>query len=82
MPDRTERGNNVSVGPGGLSITFAKPFYAVPAIGVTINDSLQGDYYRLSSQARTGFTVNVYDSLGAGAARNIDWMAVGYGGEE
>jgi len=82
MPDRTERGNNVSVADTGLSVTFGKPFKVTPAIGVTVNNMATGDYYALSAQTRSGFTVNIYDSLGAGVARNIDWMAAGYGGEE
>ena len=82
MPDRTERGNNVSVGAGGLVITFARPFKDTPAIGVTVNNMAAGDYYVVSLQSRTGFTVNIYDSGGVGVARIVDWMAAGYGGEE
>jgi hypothetical protein len=82
MPDRTERGNNVAVADTGLTVAFGKPFKETPAIGVTVNNMAAGDYYALSAQTRTGFTVNIYDSLGGGVARKIDWMAAGYGGEE
>jgi len=82
MPDRTERGNNVAVAATGLAVTFGKPFNATPAIGVTVNDMNAGDYYTLTSQTRSGFSINIYNSVGAGVARNIDWTAAGYGGEQ
>lgn len=82
MPDRTERGNNVAVANTGLAATFGRPFKETPAIGVTVNDMNFLDYYVLSGQTRTGFTINIYNSQGDGVARNIDWIAVGYGGEQ
>jgi hypothetical protein len=82
MPDRTERGNNVTVPAIGLAVVFAKPFHTTPAIGITVNNLVTGNYYVMSAKSRAGFTINCYNAAAAGIEKNIDWIAVGHGGEE
>jgi hypothetical protein len=46
-----------------------------------MNDSNSGDYFRVTSKARTGFTVQCFNSSNTGIARSINWQAIGYGKE-
>lgn len=78
MPDRTASARNVAVPAAGLAVTFTPAFKAIPAIGVTINNMQQGDYWQLTLQSAGGFTVQIFNG-GAGVARNIDWQVTGYG---
>ena len=41
-----------------------------------------GDYYAITSESRTGFTIHFYNSSGASLDRNFGYVANGYGAEE
>jgi predicted phage tail protein len=79
VPDRIESANNVAVGSGGLSVTFANAFYATPAIAVTAENMATGDYAAITAKSATGFTIQFKNSAGTGVARTMDWIAKGYG---
>tara|TARA_R110002126_G_scaffold25490_1_gene87074 strand:- start:1332 stop:4199 length:2868 start_codon:yes stop_codon:yes gene_type:complete len=79
MPDRTERAINVTTDTAGTAITFDKPFQATPSVGVTMQDSDSGDFFRVTSTSRTGFTVQCLKNDNQGISRSINWQAVGYG---
>jgi hypothetical protein len=81
MPDRTERSNDVTISASGTAITFNSAFHATPVVGVSMQDANSGDYFRITSKTRTGFTVNCYDSTDTGIQRSINWIATGYGKE-
>jgi hypothetical protein len=81
MPDRVEKANDLSVASSSTSVSFGSNFKAVPVIGVTMQDSNSGDYFRVTSKARTGFTVQCFNSSNTGIVRSINWQAVGYGKE-
>jgi hypothetical protein len=81
MPDRSEKANDLSLLSGGTSIAFGSNFKATPVIGVTIQDGDSGDYFRVTSKARTGFTVQCFNSSNTGIVRSINWQAIGYGKE-
>lgn len=82
MPDRTERASDlVTSASADTVVTFNSAFHAKPVTGITIQDANSGDYYRLTSESRTGFTVNCYDSANNRVSRNVNWMSTGYGKE-
>ena len=79
VPDRIEAANNIAVGTGGLTVTFANPFYATPAIAVTPYNMATGDYIVMSAQSSIGFTIVFKNSAGTNVARTMDWIAKGFG---
>jgi len=81
MPDRVEKASDLSVSASSTAVSFGSNFKAVPVIGVTMQDANSGDYFRVTSKARTGFTVQCFNSSNAGIVRSINWQAVGYGKE-
>jgi len=81
MPDRVEKASDLSVSASSTAVSFGSNFKAVPVVGVTMNDSNSGDYFRVTSKARTGFTVQCFNSSNTGIARSINWQAIGYGKE-
>ena len=81
MPDRVEKASDLSVSATSTAVSFSSNFKAVPVIGVTMQDANSGDYFRVTSKARTGFTVQCFNSSNTGIVRSINWQAVGYGKE-
>lgn len=81
MPDRTEAAAAIVSNAGGDNITFTDGFKATPAIGITARNLASGDYWTVTNQARTGFTVRFFNSANTGISRTYDWMAKGYGRE-
>ena len=81
MPDRVEKFSDLSVSASSTAVSFSSNFKAVPVIGVTMQDANSGDYFRVTSKARTGFTVQCFNSSNTGIVRSINWQAVGYGKE-
>lgn len=81
MPDRMERGVNVTVPAAGLAVTFTDPFQAEPSVGVTGQNLASSDRWAITAKTRTGFTVRFFDSGGSGVQRLCDWQAVGHGRE-
>ena len=77
--DRVVGKDNVQVGTDGFSVVFDGQFSVTPAIAISIDELQTGDYYRLTSKSATGFTARIYDSTGTPVARQIDWIAKGYG---
>lgn len=77
MPDRVERGQNVSIAAGGTAITFAKEFMVPPIVRTTIQGATSGDTEKITAISTTGFTIQVLNA-GSGAARTVDWQVVGY----
>jgi predicted phage tail protein len=79
MPDRIESGNDIAVPIGGLSITYAPPFNASPAVSITAQGLSPGDYYDISAKSDLGFTVVVRSSSGtAKSGCSIDYISKGY----
>lgn len=81
VPDRVEAANDVTVAAAGMNVTFAEAFRVTPAIAVTGQDLATGDYWAITAQNRTGFTVRFYNAAGSGVERTADWIAKGYGRE-
>ena len=81
MPDRTIGQNNVTCPTVGLNVTFNPGFKVTPAIGITGKDMATGDFFEVTGESRTGFTVQFKNSAGSGVERVFDWLSVGYGFE-
>tara|TARA_R110002124_G_C8821977_1_gene504040 strand:- start:587 stop:1003 length:417 start_codon:yes stop_codon:yes gene_type:complete len=81
MPDRTERAFDVTTAANGSGISFAHAFHAKPSVGITMQDANTGDYFRVTNNTRTGFTVQCFNSANTGIVRSINWIATSYGKE-
>lgn len=79
VPDRVEGQDNILVPTTGLTISYARPFFAPPAVAVTAENMATGDYYEITAKTREGFTIRFKNSAGTGIARTMDWIAKGYG---
>ena len=81
MEDRTESGADI-VFTGTKAVTFATPFKATPAIGLSLANLTDGDRYTITSKSRTGFTINTFTGGSASTnAVNLDYVAKGFGKE-
>ena len=80
MPDRIERGDDLTVPVAGTSISFSPEFKASPAVAITIQDGAADDKIEFISKTASGFTFKVYnDTLASYVARTYDYIASGYG---
>ena len=79
---RTESSGVIASGAGAKAVTFTNAFYETPNIGITAFDLDSGDYYRVTSRSRTGFTVTFYDSSNTAIDRDFQYQVVGYGSEQ
>ena len=80
MPDRIERGDDLTVPIAGATILFNPNFKASPAVAITIQDGAVDDKIEFISKTASGFTFKVYnDTLAAYVERTYDYIASGYG---
>lgn len=83
MPDRIERGEDMTLPAEGLAVTYDPPFRAPPAVTVTIQDGATDDRLEFINKDRHGFEIRVYNATdGAYVARVVDYISSGYGREE
>jgi len=80
--NRTESGATTSGGSNPKVVTFDKAFYQTPKIGITASNMATGDYYVISSESRTGFSITFFNSSNAAIDRSFAYNANGYGAEE
>ncbi|MCY1271606.1 hypothetical protein D9M68_223080 [compost metagenome] len=78
MPDRREYARDVISAAGPQAVTFLKPFRVTPAIGITAQNMVQGDYFTVTGKSASGFTVNFFTSAGTPVSRKFDWDAIAY----
>ena len=90
VPDRDDHYTNLSVGSGGLTLTF-KPDFAtstapfnggpnlntLPAVQVTILNASSGDTISVTSLSLSSCVVQILNG-GVGVARNVNILAQGY----
>ncbi len=79
MEKRIESENDVVSGTSTKVITFGKPFYATPAIGISAENMASGDFYTISSKSKTGFSIAFTNSSSSGISRTFDYVAQGFG---
>ena len=78
--NRTES-DSMSSGAGAKAVTFSKAFYQTPKLGITASNMATGDYYVISSESRTGFSITFFNSLNAAIDRTFAYQANGFGAE-
>lgn len=87
MPDRIERGENLTVlgtggsPPTGATIEFDPPFRASPAIAITLQNAAHDDKVVYTSKSAGGFSFYVYNNTSGYVTRVYDYIASGYGRE-
>lgn len=88
MPDRIERGENLSVlgtggsPPTGATVVFDPPFKASPAVAITLQNAATDDKIVFVAKSAGGFSFYVYNQTTAGyVTRTYDYIASGYGRE-
>jgi hypothetical protein len=75
VPERTVRLDNVSLPIGvPVIVTFDPPFYAVPAVGITIKALTAADAYTQSAVTVSGFTITMTNRTAI-----VDIAAEGWG---
>ena len=80
MPDRIERGEDLTVPVGGYSVTWDDKFKKSPAVNITIQDGDANDEIEFISKTVEGFEFKVYNTTSASyVERTFDYIASGYG---
>jgi len=79
MPDRITSENDIISSIGGSRIDFSTGFYAVPALGITQDGAVGGDYYTITLKDKTGFNIEFFDVTTTSVVRQFDYMAKAYG---
>jgi len=79
--NRTESEGSISSGAGAKAVTFSKAFYQTPNLGITASNMASGDYYVISSESRTGFSITFFNSSNAAIDRIFAYQANGFGAE-
>ena len=78
--NRTES-SSFSSGAGAKVVTFDKAFVQPPKIGITAINMATGDYYVISSESRTGFSITFFNSSNSAIDRTFSYHANGFGAE-
>lgn len=81
LQQRSELSGTLTSGAAAYSATYAEPFFQSPALGITAYNMSSGDYYQVTGQSRTGFTVTFYDSGANVVSRDFAYNASGFGRE-
>lgn len=80
MPDRIERGEDLSVPTEGATVEFDPAFKVTPAVAITIQDGDVDDRIEFISKTASGFEFKVYNgTAGDYVPRSYDFIASGYG---
>jgi hypothetical protein len=78
--NRTEETVGTTTSAGGLAtVTYARAFKLAPSVGITAHDLQTGDYFTFTAKSTTGFSVQFYNSAGAGVQRTFDSLSSGFG---
>ncbi len=80
MPDRVERGSDLSSGVTTYSVTYIQEYFAPPTVGITANAIGSNNHFVISNSTRTGFDINFYQGNGIGnpITANFNYQAIGY----
>ena len=82
MPDIIKRNTGVTTSSGTNNgtevVTYATPYKIIPTLGITLQDANTGDYYTISSNTASGFTVTFYNSSSVATQKTFNWISSGY----
>jgi sulfur carrier protein ThiS len=79
MPDRVVADNNISVPVTGFRVIFDPAFLQLDGLAISTGSMNTGDYYVITLQDETGFTIQFFDSSNASVVRVFSYVAKGYG---
>jgi hypothetical protein len=79
LQQRVEQSATLTSGAGTYTATYADAFYQSPSVGITGMNMATGDYFVVSGESRTGFSVVFRDSAGTAVSRQFTFTAIGYG---
>ena len=90
MADVTNYTIENASGAGARAVTFVNPFFVgtsalgnlnefIPAVNITPQNMVSGEYFELTNVSGTGFTVHFKNSSNASIDRNFTYSAVGFG---
>ena len=78
--ETTPAGSPISSGSSAKAVTFAKAFKETPSLAITALGQQSGDFYEITSESRTGFTITFKNGSSA-VARSFYYSAAGHGKE-
>jgi hypothetical protein len=71
-------GQDVAYTGAKMHIGYTAKFFAVPSVGITIQNGQSGDVISITNKTVNGFDIEIKTSTGAQAAgRSFDWIAAG-----
>ena len=73
---RSESGANLAVPAGGVTVTFAKPFFSQPTITPSLVSTTAGSV-AITAQSAVDATFKVFNTAGTAIAGVINWKAEG-----
>lgn len=80
MPDRIERGDDLTVPVGGATINFTPAFKDIPALSILTQDGDAGDEVQFVTKTASGFEFRIYNRVSMSyVERTYDFIASGYG---
>ncbi len=79
VPDRTVNLAGLVSGVGTYAVVYDGAFHTQPAIGITAYNLNSGDFWEITLNTRSGFTIEFKDSIGNPVSRTFDVLAKGYG---
>lgn len=80
MPDRIERGDDLTVPVGGATINFTPAFKDIPALSILTQDGDAGDEVQFVTKTASGFEFRIYNRVSMTyVERTYDFIASGYG---
>ena len=80
MPDRLEKGYNLSCPPAGITVTYPAAFKEIPSLNITIQNGSETDRLEIISQSVSAFNIKVYNTTAAAyVTRAFNYASIGYG---
>ncbi len=79
MPDRTYSQNDIQSPDSTFRVDYSPYFYLKPAISISMESSLSGDYWTIENSDETGFDITFRDSQDQTIPRTFDFLAKGFG---
>ena len=79
MQKRQEIGDDIDSGTSTKTITFTNPFFAIPSLGIALQNAQTGDYYTISNKTASSFDIDIYNSSDTNIDRKFDYIAIGHG---
>ena len=68
-------------GSSSYTVTYTSAFYQAANVAISSSDMGTGDFFTVTSQTRTGFTVSFFNSSNTAVTRTCTYTATGFGRE-